>query len=171
MRAPPSTHRTSQHQFWKEMETQFWQCVGVMLRKTFLLSFLLSERLASLSIRGAQVRAPLKPPVHHSPRISIWKSQKWKCSCGSAAQGEGRGRLACEPGGSKHCNAPGKRGLRGLRGASIGPPDAGRRQSLGQLCCCLMGLGRVSLSSIGEEGFRIAVRLIGVGFPVWEQGV
>ena len=26
----------------------------------------LSERLASLGIRGAQLRAPLKPPVHHS---------------------------------------------------------------------------------------------------------
>ena len=29
----------------------------------------LSERLASLGIMGAQLRAPLKPPVHHSTII------------------------------------------------------------------------------------------------------
>ena len=30
------------------------------------LQHLLAERLTSLGIRGAQLRAPLKPPVHHS---------------------------------------------------------------------------------------------------------
>ena len=49
----------------------------------------LSERLASLGIMGAQLRAPLKPPVHHSTIIL----SKWKCSffnvcCGHKSYGK-----------------------------------------------------------------------------------
>ena len=58
--------RIISHSMGKEMEIQFSQCRQENRQRQ---TYQLSERLASLGIMGAQLRAPLKHPVHHSTII------------------------------------------------------------------------------------------------------